>query len=214
MITFITVKGTSLRCPNKNKILLPYTLNKIKDLGLDIIVITDSLEIEMICNEFNVKCYIEDKNKQHDEFNSIYGYLNEMNEFNNINEFILLPVTHPLCNIETINKVINTELNDNDLITTYTYVPNRKIFLLNDDNTYMYESYERKGLLCNQVKMIDGCIYKMKTEFLIKVINGENSNHIFWNQSKKYLIENTSDLFLDIDEQKDLYIFEKYIKNK
>ncbi len=213
MTLFITVKGKSIRCPNKNKILLPYTLNKIKDLELDIIVITDSLEIEMICNEFNVKCYIEDKNKQHDEFNSIYGYLNEMNQFNNINEFILLPVTQPLCNIETINKVINTELNDNDLITTYTYVPNRKIFLLNNDNTYMYESYERKGSLCNQVKMIDGCIYKMKTEFLIKVINGENSNHIFWNQSKKYLIENTSDFFLDIDEKKDLNFFNYYINN-
>lgn len=214
MITFITVKGTSLRCPNKNKILLPYTLNKIKDLELDIIVITDSLEIEMICNEFNVKCYIEDKDKQHDEFNSIYGYLNEMNEFNNINEFILLPVTHPLCNIETINKVINTELNDNDLITTYTYVPNRKIFLLNDDNTYMYESYERKGSLCKQTKMIDGNIYKMTTDFLKRVVNSTESNHIFWNESKIKFIENKSDFFLDIDEKQDLNIFEKYIKNK
>lgn len=212
MTIFITVKGTSIRCPNKNKILLPYTLNKIKDLDLNIIVITDSIEIEMICNDYNVKCYIEDKSKQLDEFNSIYSYLVDTNQIDNINEFILLPVTQPLCNIETINNVINTDLDEYDLITTYTYISNRSIFLLNDDNSYMYDSYERKGSLCKQTKMIDGCIYKLSTEFLIKVIKSNESNHIFWNESKIKFIENTSDFFLDIDEEKDLYMFEKYIK--
>ena len=212
MTIFITVKGTSIRCPNKNKILLPYTLNKIKDLYINIIVITDSMEIQAICNDYNVNCYIENKSKQLDEFNSIYSYLVDTNELENIKEFILLPVTQPLCNIETINNVINAELDEYDLITTYTYISNRSIFLLNDDNSYMYDSYERKGSLCKQTKMIDGCIYKLSTEFLIKVIKSNESNHIFWNESKIKFIENTSDFFLDIDEKKDFYIFEKYIK--
>ena len=30
MIAFIAVKGTSVRCPNKNKVLLPYVVEKFK----------------------------------------------------------------------------------------------------------------------------------------------------------------------------------------
>lgn len=58
MIIFITVKGTSIRCPNKNIKLLPYTLEKIKDLNLDILVITDSSEIRDICIKYKIKCHI------------------------------------------------------------------------------------------------------------------------------------------------------------
>jgi hypothetical protein len=73
----------------------------------------------------------------------------------------------------------------------------------------MYDSYERKGSLCNDVKMIDGCIYKIKTSFLKNILQSSSINHSFWNESKIKFIENNSDFFLDVDTPKDLKIFEK-----
>ena len=90
---------------------------------------------------------------------------------NIIKEFIHLPLTQPIRNNETIMNVAYSDLTDYDFATTYSIVPNRKIFLLNDDFTFQYDSYERKGSLCKDSKMIDGYIYKIKTDFLIKIIN-------------------------------------------
>lgn len=211
MTIFITVKGTSVRCPDKNKILLPFTLKKITD---NVIVITDSLEIVEICKEFNVKYFIEDKQTQKCELKSIYDFIVNTNQIDSIEEFVHLQVTHPLCNIETIMEVINYKMENYDMITTFTYVPNRKIFLLNDDDTYMYDSYERKGSLCKPTKMIDGSVYKIKTTFLKKVIDSDNVNHTFWNKSKKKFIQNKTNIFLDVDESYELDLFQKYFNKE
>lgn len=205
--TFICAKGTSIRCPGKNIKLLQYTLNKVKSF-MDIIVITDSSQIENICKHNNVKCYIEDSNKQFGELTSIYNYLIDTNQFDTIKEFILLPLPQPFTNIETIMNIAYSDLTDYDMATTYTIVPNRSIFLLNNDNTYKVDSYERKGCLCPDTKMIDGCIYKIKTSFLFECINQDSFNHHFWNESKIKFIENTSDIFLDVDTPKELKQFE------
>lgn len=205
--TFITVKGKSERCPHKNIKLLPYVLQQCSSY-LDITVITDDLSIKRICEECNVDCFIEDKSVQTSEFNSIYHYLQTTNQLSTIKEFVYLPVTQPIRNKETILNVAYSDLTDYDFATTYSTVPNRKIFLLNDDFTYQYDSYERKGSLCKDTKMIDGSIYKIKVECLIRIINSDNVNHEFWNKSKIKFLENTTGIFLDVDEPRDLKMFE------
>ena len=207
--TFITVKGKSERCPGKNIKLLPYILRQCSSY-LDITVITDDLSIKRICGEHNVDCFIEDKSVQTSEFNSIYNYLVQTNQLDTIKEFVYLPVTQPIRNNETIMNVAYSDLTDYDFATTYSIVPNRKIFLLNDDFTYQYDSYERKGSLCKDTKMIDGYVYKIKTECLVRIINSKSPNHVFWNESKIKFVENTTGIFLDIDEPRDLKIFEIY----
>ena len=53
MTIFITVKDKSRRCPNKNKILLPYVLEQLSSFSnIEIIVITDSLELKEIAENF------------------------------------------------------------------------------------------------------------------------------------------------------------------
>ena len=59
MTAFITVKGKSLRCPNKNLKLLPYVLNQVSSY-LDIIVITDDIRLKQIAERYNVEVFIED----------------------------------------------------------------------------------------------------------------------------------------------------------
>lgn len=207
--TYITIKGYSVRCPQKNIKLLPHVLEQCSSY-LDITVITDDLSIKQICEKYNVDCYIESKEIQCGEFNSIYEYLKNTGQIKTIKDFIYLPVTQPIRNNETIMNVVHSDLNDYDFATTYSIIPNRKIFLLNDDFTYQYDSYERKGSLCKDTKMIDGYIYKIKTDCLIRIINSENTNHKFWNNSKIKFIENTTGIFLDVDEPRDLKLFEIY----
>ena len=176
----------------------------------NITVITDDLSIKRVCDKYNVDCFIEDKSVQTSEFNSIYNYFVKTNQLNSIKEFIHLPVTQPIRNNETIMKVAYSDLTDYDFATTYSIVPNRKIFLLNDDFTYQYDSYERKGSLCKNTKMIDGYVYKIKTEFLVRIINSESPNHMFWNESKIKFVKNATGIFLDVDEPRDLKMFEIY----
>lgn len=208
MITFITVKGESKRCPNKNKILLPYVLEQALSIPLNIIVITDSLELKEIADRFGIITYLEDKDLQKDELNSIYNYLENIS-FSGISEFIHLPVTQPFRSKDLIQDIINCDLENYDFVTSYSKVPNRKIFLLNDDFSYKHDSHERKGSLCLEEKMIDGYIYKIKTSFLKNVVNSDNSNNYFWNHSRIKFIENKSRFFLDIDEPEDLDLFIK-----
>ena len=129
-----------------------------------------------------------------------------------IPEFILLPVTQPFRSKDLIQNVISCSLGDYDFATSYSEIPNRKIFILNDDFSYKYDSYERKGSLCSEEKMIDGYIYKIKTSFLKNVVNSDNSNNYFWNHSRIKFIENKSRFFLDIDEPEDLDLFIKLQK--
>lgn len=213
MTIFITVKEKSKRCPNKNKVLLPYVLEELSSFSnIETIVITDSLQLGEISEKYGVTVYPEDKSEQISEFESIYNYLTRLNLSLKIPEFILLPVTQPFRSKDLIQNIISCSLGDYDFATSYSEIPNRKIFLLNDDFSYKYDSYERKGSLCSEEKMIDGYIYKIKTSFLKNVVNSDNSNNYFWNQSRIKFIENKSRFFLDIDEPEDLDLFIKLKK--
>ena len=206
---FIPAKGISKRCPNKNLLLLPHVLETCKDI-LDVTVITDSYDIFKICETYNVDCYLEDCSDYGNEFSTVYNYLSVTKRLDSIDEFIVLPTTQPIRSNSAISNIVNCNLDKYDVVTTYINIPDRSIFLLNEDNSFKYDSYERKGCLCKKIKMIDGAIYKIKTSFLKKLIVSDNINHAFWNESKIKFIENTTNFFLDVDEPIDLEIFNVY----
>ena len=139
MTIFITVKDKSRRCPNKNKILLPYVLEQLSSFSnIEIIVITDSLELKEIAENFKLRVYLENESKQVSEFESIYNCITNLSL--KISEFVLLPVTQPFRTEQLIQDTINCNLEGYDFITSYSKVPNRKIFLLDDDFSFKYDS--------------------------------------------------------------------------
>lgn len=208
--TYIAVKENSVRCPKKNHALLPYVLSQVKDY-LDVLVIVDSEELAKICIKFNVSYYMETDSEKLSEFNAIYNYLEHKRKLDTDNEFIILPVTQPFQNKETILNVVNTCLDNCNVVTTYTEVSNRSIFMLKEDNTFKVDSYNRKGCMCPSEKMVDGSIYKMTNKFLKKIIESEDSNHEFWSSKIKF-IKNTSPIFLDVDTPTDLEAFKLITK--
>ena len=210
MKTYIAVKEHSLRCPKKNHVLLPYVLTQVKSY-LDVLVIVDSEELANICKDYNVSYYMETDTEKLSEFNAIYNYLTNNGRLNTEEEFIILPATQPFRNKETILNVIDACLGDYDVVTTYTEVSNRSIFMLKEDNTFKVDSYNRKGCMCPSEKMADGSIYKMTNKFLKKVVESEDSNHEFWGSKIKF-VKNASPIFLDVDNPTDLEIFKMIVK--
>ncbi len=208
--TYIAVKENSIRCPKKNHTLLPYVLSQVKDY-LDVLVIVDSEELAKICIKFNVPYYTETDNEKLSEFNAIYNYLTNNGGLDTDEEFVILPVTQPFRNKETTLNVVDACLSDCDIVTTYTEVSNRSLFMLNEDNTFKVDSYNRKGCICPFEKMADGSIYKMTNKFLKEVVESEDSNHEFWSSKIKF-IKNTSPIFLDVDTPADLEIFKLITK--
>lgn len=211
MIAFIAVKGTSVRCPNKNKVLLPYVVKKFKGY-LDVVVVTDSSEIASMCESTGVKFYMECKEPPHDEFYAIYDCIRK----NNIQdeELLILPATQPFKSLDTVFEVANYNMEGLDMVTTYTIVPNRSIFVLNSDDTFKYDSYHRKGSMCEPLKMVDGNIYKLTKSSLERIALSNDTNHAIWGESKIAYIENKCQLFLDVDTPSDLEIFKDITEHK
>lgn len=211
MIAYITVKGNSVRCPRKNHTLLPYVLSYAREL-FDVIVITDDDELESIAKEYGVRVYRDKNTHKISELHAIYGYLKEHDVLNIDEEFVLLPVTQPFRTEKTIKEVMEYDMSFCDVVTTYTKVSNRGIFILDDKDMFKYESYNRKGCMCNVEKMADGSMYKLRNSFLKYVVESEDTNHAFWHGKMKF-VENTHPIFLDVDEPKDLELF-NFITNK
>jgi CMP-N-acetylneuraminic acid synthetase len=205
MIAYITVKGTSVRCPRKNHTLLPYVLAYAREL-FDVVVITDDDELEGIAKEYGVEVYKDKNTHKISEFHAIYGYLAEQGKLDEDEEFVILPVTQPLRNEYSMKTVRDLDMTEYDVVTTYTVVSNRSIFLLNEDNTFKVDSYNRKGCMCPTEKMADGSMYKMRNLFLRDIVESEDTNHEFWH-SRILWVENTHPMFLDVDTPKDLRIF-------
>lgn len=204
MTTYIAVKEHSARCPRKNHTLLPYVLDSVKDY-LDVVVITDSQEMAKMCKDRGISYYIEDNVGQESEFHSIYRYLSQQGIADD-EELMILPVTQPFRTKATIDRVACADMDGHDVVTTYTTISNRRLFLLNDDDTFAYPSYHRTGCMCPQQKMADGAIYKMRYGFLRNIIEGGDTNHLFWH-SRLLFVENTAGFFLDVDEPQDLSTF-------
>ena len=215
MIAYITVKGNSVRCPRKNHTLLPYVFAYAREL-FDVVVITDDDELEGIAKEYGVEVYKDKNTHKISEFHAIYGYLAEHGKLDLDEEFAILPVTQPLRTEDTMKAVRDLDMTGYDVVTTYSVVSNRSIFLLNDDNTFKVGSYNRKGCMCPTEKMADGAMYRMRNSFLKRIVEAKDTNHEFWHSRIKF-VENTHPIFLDVDEPRDLELFNKltnYGKNK
>lgn len=205
MTAYITVKGVSVRCPRKNHTLLPYVLAYAKEL-FDVVVITDDDELEGIAKEYGVEVYKDKNTHKTSEFHAIYGYLTEQGKLDLDEEFVILPATQPLRTEQTMKAVRDLDMTGYDVVTTYTVVSNRSIFLLNEDNTFKVDSYNRKGCMCKDEKMADGSMYKMRNTFLRDIVESEDTNHEFWH-SRMLWVENTHPMFLDVDTPRDLELF-------
>lgn len=205
MTAYITVKGVSVRCPRKNHTLLPYVLAYAREL-FDVVVITDDDELEGIAKEYGVEVYKDKNTHKISEFHAIYGYLAEQGKLDKDEEFVILPVTQPLRNEYSMKTVRDLDMTEYDVVTTYTVVSNRSIFLLNEDNTFKVDSYNRKGCMCKDEKMADGSMYKMRNLFLRDIVESEDTNHEFWH-SRILWVENTHPMFLDVDTPRDLELF-------
>lgn len=207
MTAYITVKGVSVRCPRKNHTLLPYVLAYAREL-FDVVVITDDDELEGIAKEYGVEVYKDKNTHKISEFHAIYGYLAEQGKLDKDEEFVILPVTQPLRTEQTMKAVRDLDMTGYDVVTTYSVVSNRSIFLLNEDNTFKVDSYNRKGCMCKEEKMADGSMYKMRNTFLRDIVESEDTNHEFWH-SRLLWVENTHPMFLDVDTPRDLELFNR-----
>jgi CMP-N-acetylneuraminic acid synthetase len=205
MTAYITVKGVSVRCPRKNHTLLPYVLAYARNL-FDVVVITDDDELVSIAKEYGVEVYKDKNTHKISEFHAIYGYLAEQGKLDKDEEFVILPVTQPLRNEYSMKTVRDLDMTEYDVVTTYTVVSNRSIFLLNEDNTFKVDSYNRKGCMCKEEKMADGSMYRMRNTFLRDIVESGDTNHAFWH-SRIMFVENTHPMFLDVDTPRDLEIF-------
>lgn len=207
---FICIKEHSVRCPGKNFELLPYTLNYLQKNNYiqNTVVISDSDIFKSITNNYNIKNYfIEQRDTYWDELYSCYNYCNQIKYYDN---YIILNVTQPLRELNLIDKCLDIDLKICDLVTSYTIIPERSIFYLDDNNQFVIKNSERKGCMCHEQKVADGAIYYTSYRFMTTVINSDNPNKTFWN-SNIYFIENNVP-FVDIDTPNDLNIFKQYFK--
>lgn len=203
----ITAKGESIRFPEKNKKLLPYTARWLGNNKDRCILLTDSLDLINSSNNFGISGYYINNNIG--EIPTILDWIEGNNYVGNY--IIMLPLTQPLRNINLLDMLENFDNPQNyDFITSFTYLPDRSIFEISEDGKFIVESPERLGKLCKKRRVLDGSIYLIKTAWIKEVSKyGNNWNSKFWS-GKIGLIENTLPL-LDIDYKEDLNILTNII---
>lgn len=201
----IPAKGISKRCPDKNKILLPFTINWLKENINNTTLLTDSEELLSLGKSLGCKGEIIKETRG--EIPTLQEYINRKK----VEEWIImLPLPQPLREFELIDKISTMKIKEDiDFITTYSVVRDRDIFEINQDGKFIKESIERKGSLCKSKMILDGAIYMIKIDWLMK-INPDNWNKEFWSGNFD-LVENNMPV-LDIDTKQDLEKFEQLIK--
>ena len=199
-IILIPAKGYSRRCPGKNKKLLEWTTNYLRDDNINrVIIITDSDDIIKESKKYNLKYF--KSSIVDDEFGAMLDYI-EKNKYQR-EYFIYLPLTQPLREIDLITKIDNKNTEKDFIVSQNIYI-NRDLFIIKN-NKFLMNSFERKGCLCSHNNSIDGAIYKIKVDFLKKITKSTSINHEFWSGDFDTITNNMP--FLDIDEISDLDCF-------
>ena len=182
-IILIPAKGTSLRCPNKNLMLIDWAIDYLGNNISRTVLITDSDELIEVAKKSGLKYY--KSNIVDGELKAMYDFLKKNNYQREY--FIHLPLTQPLREIDLIDRLDNKET-DKDFIVSSNRIVNRNIFNI-EDNKFIYESFERKGCLCDSVNSIDGAIYKINFIFLsLSSFNLKNKREVL--QIPLFLIYN------------------------
>lgn len=212
---FVPIKTHSLRCPNKNFVLLRHTLDYIaQTVGDDAFVhiITDSSIFEPIVNSytFRTSYWIEDNHNSPSELHSIDKYLIKL-DHSPTSRVVILPVTQPCRSENLLTKLLRgVSLKPNDLITSYVEITDRSIFEIKE-NKFLIPNTKRCGSYCTTKQIADGAIYYTTASFLHKCIQSEDTNYHFWNKSNLTFIRNYAPL-VDIDTNEDLDNYLKYYK--
>lgn len=213
-ITFpiiIPVKKKSVRLPNKNHKLIGYTLDYLQQYGKEnIIILTDDEElIEKYNLDYRI---IIDTSTQNDLLYAINDCVKKLG----CNYAFYLCVTNPFREDDLLYRM-EDKCRENaykvPLITSKTIVPNRKIFLLDDNDKFKYKSKKgRKGKYVKNSFMIDGAAYLINASFLNEICKTNNPNKLFWESDFKTVLNNVP--FIDIDTQKDMDNLMFYAKLK
>jgi len=103
---------------------------------------------------------------------------------------IHLPLTSVLRNKSLLDKTIAAlQTNDCDFVTSFIRMTDRSLYYIDDNNRFLQQSEQRKGCMCQHVKMLDGAIYGIRRHFLEQVVAAEDVNKAFWS-GKFATIEN------------------------
>lgn len=211
----IPVKGHSVRCINKNKELLPFTINYLKMINQlnNAIIITDCEHLKKYATSFGVKTFFEVREKNQDELYSCYNFL--INNSIEVDCFFMMPVTHPFRASNLFKLFLEKEIKPEiDFIVSSCIYTDRKIFFLKENKNgkieFLHKNFVRKGEYCQQHYMIDGSLYLIKVSFLENVINSKNTNETFWKGN--FQIVTNEAPFLDIDTPQDLEKFNYIVK--
>ena len=212
MKIIIPFKETSNRCPNKNFILFPYALkwleNEGVDLREDVFVISKSKKVEYTTIDAKMN-FMHEPETSTSDIDAIAYAMEKLDA----KYAIFFPLTQPLkahgilTTIEDILKQTSC-----DFVTTYQNITDRSLFYLNDDMNFLRQSNNRKGCMCNEMKMLDGAIYGVKKDFMDKVLKAEDINAAFWAGNFK-AIKNEVDFFIDIDTANDMHRFAQLSSN-
>lgn len=216
MNLFIPFKENSQRFYNKNFKLFQYTYEYLLSINFNmskVYVITDSSMVEEFVKKYGIKTINEENSININNRNEVIACYNAAKSLD-IENFIWLPLTQPLRNKNLINLIeeeFNKKENDFDFVTSFEYISDRSLFYLNQyEDKFLYEKnikLTRQGRSCQEVRMLDGAIYGVKTNFLERIMNDEqNVLTNFW-QGKFKTILNDVPFFVDIDTQDDFEAF-------
>ena len=185
--------------------LIQYTLEYVKQYGNEnVYILTDD---EDIAREYRGKYKIMwDGNEEPDVLYSI----NECAKKLNTEYVFYLCVTNPFRQDGILFDMIE-QAKDVNMVTTKVVVPNRKIFLIDENNKFIYKSKKgRKGKYVTNDFMIDGAAYLVKCDFLKKICKTKEPNKLFWETKFNTVLNNVP--FIDIDTQQDMNNFNFYKK--
>lgn len=216
MNLFIPFKENSQRFYNKNFKLFQYTYEYLLSINFNmskVYVITDSSMVEEFVKKYGIKTINEENSIDINNRNEVIACYNAAKCLD-IENFIWLPLTQPLRNKNLINLIeeeFNKKENYFDFVTSFEYISDRSLFYLNQyEDKFLYEKnikLTRQGRSCQEVRMLDGAIYGVKTNFLERIMNDEqNVLTNFW-QGKFKTILNDVPFFVDIDTQDDFEAF-------
>lgn len=206
-LILIPAKEISVRCPKKNHELLEWTLNWLRSYKSNTVLITDSLELIEKARRLGINFY--KTNNYCGEFSCFYEYLKYCSFEGD--EFIYLPLTQPLREMDLLDKILKEDISSYDFITSYTNLPDRNIFEIDDGGNFIKHSPKgRKGCLCLNKKILDGSIYRIKINHLKDTVSQvDNQNKVFWSGKKGLVLNNMP--FLDIDTEDDLIKFKNLL---
>ena len=197
----IPAKGKSVRCPGKNKALLPYIAKYLHNEKLEGTVLSNDQNIRSLAELYGLKSWVEHRTDKDDDLSACRKFMKNCDR----EMFFMLPLTQPFKHKGLLKEMFDKLDDDTDFIVTSHITSDRSLFYAKD-NKFITPSKERKGCMCPDVETIDGTAYLIKKSFIEKVASNED----FWGGKFKTSINKAP--FIDIDTEEDMEKF-KFLVN-